>query len=540
MLRDLKIATRLTLGFGLVIALLTASLLLAIDRLAQVNTLMQKAVDEDMHKVELANQAALRMNAAARYTYSLFLSQDRQATLNTLADNREAIRKILAELKGLLHREQSKVLMEQLLITRQAYASAYGQVSEALSAGQEDLARQLMEQRAVPALNQLLPQVQGLVTLQEYFLKQSAEQAEQAYQQSRMILLAVLAGALALAVLLALWIIRSITTPLGGEPRQVQAAVERIASGDLSRPLRLREGDQHSLMAAMHRMQNNLREMLSQLASHADGVAGAALQLAAASKQINSSSAEQSAASTGMATTMEQISVSIAQVSSHAGEALSITGKTSQLSQQGGAEFHQTVGGMQQIARSVAHAAERLEEMGEHTRQISTVVQLIRSIAEQTNLLALNAAIEAARAGEQGRGFAVVADEVRQLAERTAQATLEIGKMIELLQGSASHAQDTMSTVVEQVGTGVSLAERSGQSLRHIGEGAARVLAAVEEISQALGEQNSASEDIAQRIEQIAQMSEENHQAIGEVMDTAHQLEQLAAQSLSAVQRFQL
>jgi methyl-accepting chemotaxis protein len=184
--------------------------------------------------------------------------------------------------------------------------------------------------------------------------------------------------------------------------------------------------------------------------------------------------------------------------------------------------------------------ADVITTLGEQTTRISTIVNVIREVADQTNLLALNAAIEAARAGEQGRGFAVVADEVRKLAERTAAATGEIATMIAAIQGSAQTAVGRMSEAVKEANVGAQLAGDAGNSINAIRDGATRVAAAFQDIANAIAEQSSAGQLIAQQVEQVARASDENSDAVSHTADAAHTLETLSHEMRRRIDQFKV
>jgi methyl-accepting chemotaxis protein len=189
-------------------------------------------------------------------------------------------------------------------------------------------------------------------------------------------------------------------------------------------------------------------------------------------------------------------------------------------------------------ADSVGQSMRLIENLSRRSHEISGIVKVIREIAEQTNLLALNAAIEAARAGEQGRGFAVVADEVRKLAERTSASTSEIGAMIESIQAEVSSAVQNLKANNEQVTQGKGLAEEVAAILARINEGARVTMQRIHDINSAASEQNTASTDIARNVERIAQMTEETSAAIGQAASTAQQLENLASRLHGEVAQF--
>jgi methyl-accepting chemotaxis protein len=255
---------------------------------------------------------------------------------------------------------------------------------------------------------------------------------------------------------------------------------------------------------------------------------------------VANGSTSQSEAASAMAATVEQITVSIAHVSEGAFEALRISRNSGELSEHGGEIIHRAAEEIRKIADTVRQTSTSIENLGEQSTRISSIVKVINEIANQTNLLALNAAIEAARAGEQGRGFAVVADEVRKLAERTSKSTQEVTQMIDTIQTSSRIAVDGMAAMVGQVDGGVALAQQAGEAINQINAGSSQVLSTVSDISSALAEQSKASNDIAAHIERVAQMTEENSASAELSASAASDLAKLADDMRTTVNRFKI
>lgn len=291
---------------------------------------------------------------------------------------------------------------------------------------------------------------------------------------------------------------------------------------------------------SLARMQSGLRDRVGAIVQGSAELRQAAQRISAVSTQSASNATFQSDSANRMATAMEKLTASIGDVSSNADSAKHISARAGQLANDGAQVINKTIDGMERINKTVRKTSGDIGTLGESSKQISSIISVIREIADQTNLLALNAAIEAARAGEQGRGFAVVADEVRSLAERTSRSTDEIGGMIDTIQKGTAQAVEGMESGVKLVDTGVELVNQAGTSMTDIRKGAEEVLEVVHIISEVLKEQTHVSNGVAKTIEEIAQMAQKNTGAATESSSAAEQLTHLSQGLDSAVQRFRL
>jgi len=266
----------------------------------------------------------------------------------------------------------------------------------------------------------------------------------------------------------------------------------------------------------------------------------ATVALARAADQAAQASTASSESASSMAASVEEMSVSITSVSDHTREALQIANTAGEYSETGGTVIGNAVSAMADIAVQVRGVGTTISELGEHSDRISSVVQVIKEVADQTNLLALNAAIEAARAGEQGRGFAVVADEVRKLAERTSKATGEIAGMINAIQASSHSAVDAMENTIGRLENGSELASKAGEAIAAIRTANGDVQRVFADINEAMREQGTASYDIAQKVERVAQASEESNSSVGVSAGEAGKIRNLANEMRANVERFRV
>nr|WP_252271430.1 methyl-accepting chemotaxis protein [Pseudomonas subflava] len=346
-------------------------------------------------------------------------------------------------------------------------------------------------------------------------------------------------GILLVCLLLALLtghLMKAVLRPLG----KTVAVARAIAQGNLRSIIQVDSNDEAGqLQQSLADMQNNLKQMIETIRRDSEQLQDTAQNLSGASQSIVHSAHEESDNATSMAAAMEQMILNIAQIAEHARNAQTISSQSERLASDGGQVILGVVDGMSRIAEAVNESSTTITALGQSSEEIHSIIQVINGIAEQTNLLALNAAIEAARAGEAGRGFAVVADEVRNLAARTAQSTQEITGMIERIRSSTTQAVNSMQAGVTQVNDGVHLARQAGESISEIRGGAQRAAEVVEEISHTIGEQSKASGEVAQRVEQIARMSQQNSQTVDELAAAARHLDKVARSMQSSVLQFQ-
>ena len=290
-----------------------------------------------------------------------------------------------------------------------------------------------------------------------------------------------------------------------------------------------------------------LNRLLARLQGNLQSVAKAAAELsrssgvmAQASQQVAEASEEQSVAASSMASSIQELTVSINHVGDRASETKARAARAGALATEGESVVDSTVNDINSIAQSITASAELIHQLEAQSERITSVIQVIKDVADQTNLLALNAAIEAARAGEQGRGFAVVADEVRKLAERTGKSTQEITDTVSAMRQGAQTASSSMRNAVEQVNASVARASGAGKTIHSIGEGSRAAESMVSEIADAIHEQSTASTSVAQSVERIARMAEQSTQAATDSAGTAQRLDVLAHEMQSITDQYKL
>ena len=341
---------------------------------------------------------------------------------------------------------------------------------------------------------------------------------------------------LAVVSVVGVMVARSIVRQLGGEPAAAIDLMSRAAAGDLT--VQVNSSAKGSILDSAGQMLGSIRTMVSEINDSSARLSKGAESISTASREVATAAESQNDATQSMAAAIEEVTVSVRHISDspHATERES--SQSVELADDGFEGIQTASREINEIATTVSDASTRIHKLEERANQISSIAGVIKDIAGQTNLLALNAAIEAARAGEQGRGFAVVADEVRKLAERTSTATVEIEQMISGIQSETGLVVGAMSSALPQVEAGVMAAEGAAASLRQIKDGAESTLTRIREVASATKEQSEASTNIAQRVEQISQMVEETTAAMQSTAETAEDMERISSELSSLISRF--
>jgi len=310
-------------------------------------------------------------------------------------------------------------------------------------------------------------------------------------------------------------------------------------NGNLARRVAVTGDDEVARIArAFNDLLGSMQASIQAVSASALRVDAAGDQLTARTGEVRATAARQAEDATNAAVAVEQLSASVALIAEKTAEAAEAARGAGALSEQGESQMQEVSSHMRRLSETVTRASATIESLGQRSGEITTIVKVIKDIADQTNLLALNAAIEAARAGEQGRGFAVVADEVRKLAERSGNATTQISDMIDSIQhdtGVAVHSMQSGSTLVQE---GVERVDQAGQAMKSITTNARQIVSVTEDIAASVREQSAATNDIASRIERFALVSETSDAASAAAHGEAQALQEVAGELRNAMQRF--
>jgi len=532
----LSLKQKIATGFGVLLAILS---ILGFLSYSTVNDLdaVSREVDSIHQKVALAKHVAFDIERGSSASRGYILTgQDK--LLKWGEKGRDDLKESLAQLSQTVTSEQEKKLLTEVqqgteqLAKLEDFAVDYRRNNDVKGA-QDELFSDTADETHLN-LRKVLKEFDDFEELRDEALhKQSNMQS-----RARMLTIALSTAGFAIGAFVAFWMGRDIAAAI----LRMLGLINEIAANNLAvSDLEVTSQDElGKATLALNGMKNNLGDVLRSIASSSE-------RLASASEEISASANEQAAGAdmqrsqTGqVATAMQEMSATVLEISGNSGKAAEAARKASDTARQGGKIVEDTLGKMRGIARSVEETAKKVHGLGTRSDQIGQIIGVIDDIADQTNLLALNAAIEAARAGEQGRGFAVVADEVRKLAERTSKATKEIATMIQSIQGETKSAVEAMEAGTKHVEAGVATTQEAGNSLGAIIESAEQVGEMVTHIATAATEQSAATGEVNANLEQIAKITAETAEGAQQSAKACHDLSSLALDLQNLVGQFKL
>ncbi len=518
MFKNLRLGARLLLAFG---ALITASALVAsfgIVGLSRLNNVNDSLYDKELLGISYVKEANIDLiyAARARGQFALATSDaDRLAAAKTYRESVATMRGWLDKSRPLFHSAEGQQQFDRLesmikvwLPAADAYFAAAG--AKPLQAGDADLAK--LDLSVKQANKEVDDQLTLLTKLKEANGASAAKEGSDLFR-SMSIVMALLTLASAVGgLLVGILITRGITRALGGEPRDVAAVANAVASGDLTTPIDTSRAQPGSVVTAMDHMQRSLSNVVSQVRFSSDSIATGSSQIATGNADLSQRTEEQASNLQQTAASMEQLTATVKTNADTARLATQLAGTATAAAGQGGLVVGQVVATMEGITAS--------------SKKIADIIGVIDGIAFQTNILALNAAVEAARAGEQGRGFAVVASEVRTLAQRSAGAAKEIKALI--------------SESVEKVEAGSLQVGEAGKAMNDIVSQVKRVNDLIGEIGSATHEQTQGISQVGDAVSQLDQVTQQNAALVEESAAAAESLRQQAARLVEAVGIFQL
>ena len=425
------------------------------------------------------------------------------------------------------------------------YQAVLGQVddykkaaSSAIDLATSDLNMATMFMETADAKYQALEKgLADLMDLENRLMEQSRNSSLRSFNTATAVFLVVLIISIGISIPVTLFINRLIAVPL----REVIQVTGKIAEGDLTQSVASESTDEIGLLASTTAaMTGKLKAVIAETKSASENLAAASQDLSTSSGQMARGMAEQSQRAAQIATSSEEMSQTVIDVAKNSSNMASSADETARIAREGEGIVSKSVTEVKAIAETVNESSRLITSLGGRSRQIGDIISVIKDIADQTNLLALNAAIEAARAGEQGRGFAVVADEVRKLAERTTKATAEIGDMITAIQDEVARAVTNMEHGTKRVETGVTLVNHAGDALKGIVRSVEGLREMVQQIAAATEEMSTVSEQISGDIESIANVSRDTSSSSEKISGAAGDLAKLSSNLQVLVNQFKV
>ena len=543
-LRQFKFSTKLLSAF-IICALITLAVGgLGMTGVTRLGNALEQTFSNNLVSVGNTNETLTSMTAHNRGLYRLLDAQDggvsetdKERVRQALADDLARAQKVFAAYRATPLEDDERVAGDQLEQMLPAYIAGSQQVIEMMRAGDLQNARTRLNTLSTEGFVKIRAYLRTIIDSNNRQIKEGAVAAAELRNKSVMMLEVGVVIAFIVAILLGIFITRMITRPLA----VAVVSAQRIAGGDLTQPIVSTSSDEAGLLLdALSNMQDGLKSTIQQIASASDQLASAAEELSAVTNESTRGLTRQNDEIQQAATAVNQMTAAVEEVARNAVSTSEASKTATEDAVDGRGQVDHTVKGITTMVHEITESTEAVSELAGHVREISKVLDVIRSIAEQTNLLALNAAIEAARAGEQGRGFAVVADEVRALAHRTQASTVEIEGMISTVQSGADGAVAAMGKSLSLATHTQEQALRAGSALEKITQGVATINERNLVIASASEEQAQVAREVDRNLLNIQDLSTQSAAGADQTNASSQELSRLATSFNGMVAKFKL
>ncbi|PQZ92602.1 methyl-accepting chemotaxis protein [Pseudomonas trivialis] len=539
-LRNMNIAPRAFLGFACIGALMLFLGVFALNQMSKIRGAAEEITLSSVPSIRALDeftQLTLRLRVLS---YRLLTNREpdvQQKTLETFELRDQQIRAAQAIYEKLIDSREERAAYDEYINLLGQYRQIEARMKSLSQANQVEALRALVNSDLLSNSEQVNAVLARLLDINNKMALVTNQKAKDQYDQAFTLVVGLLVLATALTLLFAWLLTRSITVPIA----QALEAAEEVAEGNLTRPIKAEGNDEAGrLLAAMAKMQNKLRDTLQR-------IAGSATQLASAAEELNAVTDESARGLTQQNNEIEQAATAVNEMTSAVEEVARNAVSTSEASRNATASagdgrdlVQETVSAIERMSGDVQATATLIGDLATESRDIGKVLDVIRGLADQTNLLALNAAIEAARAGEAGRGFAVVADEVRALAHRTQQSTSEIERMIGSIQAGTEHAVDSMRNSTERAESTLNIAKGAGISLDTINTAIVEINERNLVIASAAEEQAQVAREVDRNLVNIRDLSVQSATGASQTSAASSELSRLAVDLNGMVGRFRL